>query len=96
MSKRRNKWGDLIKKHRKKYGHWGIHLTLAVLVIGLWLIPMDILVSEVTEFGAKIRFLSTTFRSTAEELTLSVKSMGTFIAAMAALSYAFYNHKKAK
>ncbi len=81
-------------KRRKKYGHPVFHLTVAVLVIGLWLIPMDLLVSEVTEFGAKIRFLSVTFRSTAEELTLSVKSMGTLLAAILAVGYVIYNHKK--
>ncbi len=94
MPKRRSKFGDLIRKHRKKYGHPYIHLVLAVLVIGLWLIPEDILVSEGTEFGAKLRFLLTILRTTAEELTLLVKSTGTLLVALAAAGYGIYSHRK--
>ncbi len=82
-------------KRRKKYGHPVFHLTVAVLVIGLWLIPEDILISEGTEYGAKIRFLITIFRAIAEEMTLLVKSMGTLSAAIVTVGYVIYNHKKA-
>ena len=81
------------KRHKKKYGHWAVYSILVILVIGLWRIPMDVYIAEVTEFGAKIRFLSTTIRLTVEDLTVTVKSMGTLTIALAALAYSIYSNK---
>ncbi len=82
------------RKRKRKNGHWLVYLVLTVLVVCLWFIPFDTLASGIDDFEAKINLISAAIRAIAVNLTTTVKSMGTFAAAVLALLYVIYNRNK--
>ena len=83
------------KKRKNGNGHWFVYMLIIALVVGLWAIPLDTLSSEVDDMGAKIGLLSRVARTVAQDLTVTVKSLGTLLAGAIGLLYIWYNRRKA-
>ena len=70
-----------MKKHPK--GHPGTYIALAVAAGLFWFVPIGVFEESILDAQAKLGLL----RSLTSDLTITVKGMGTLLAAVIALLY---------